>query len=321
MQIGRRDFIAGMALAGSGLGIPPAQATASFPAKDISFIIPYAPGGGFDEYVRAVVPAMQARLPNPVNVLPLNIEGAAGARGATQLYQARPDGYTISIMNVPGIVIMQIQGGLHFDLNALTFLCNMGVDAYGIAVPKNSPLKSMADLQKLAKTRPIKFPCIGPAGTAYSATRIGAHLLGFEAQIIPGYKSSSDYIVATIRGDGDVIVASLAAMSQFIDSGMIRVLATFEEHSSIPGAEDATTLKLPDLVKVTALRPVTAPPNLPPEVAAQLSTCLINAMKDPKVIAWAKANRANLQPDDAETTKRLFQEQVAFITTWKKYIY
>ncbi|HTH95889.1 MAG TPA: tripartite tricarboxylate transporter substrate-binding protein [Stellaceae bacterium] len=320
MQIGRRDFLAGVALAGSGLAMRPAFAAKGFPDKNINFIIPFAPGGGYDEYVRIILPPMQAQLPRSVVVLPVNVDGAAGGRAAEQLHLAKPDGYTISIMNVPGIIILQTQGGVDFDLRQLTWLCNMGIEVYGIAVAKDSPIKNIGQLLALAKKKQLKFPCVGPAGTAYSATRIGAHLLGFEAQMISGYRTSADFIIGCVRGEGDAVIASLNAMSQFIDNGMIRVLATFEKKSSIKGAEDATTLGHPDLTKIVALRPVAAPPHLPPDIAAQLSTVIINSMKDPKVLDWARKNRANMEPADAQTTTKLFNEQLEFITTWKKYV-
>ncbi|HTH96593.1 MAG TPA: tripartite tricarboxylate transporter substrate-binding protein [Stellaceae bacterium] len=328
MRIGRRDFLTGMGLAGGALGMgtlgPAAlgigEARAEGLPQNIDFIIPYGPGGGFDQYVHAILPAFQDQLPDSISIRAENVEGASGAKGANQLARATPDGSTIAIVNVPGIIIVQLRGGLSFDVGGLTWLCNMGNDPYGLAVPAKSPLKSIADLRALGRKRPVTFTGVGPAGAAYSATRIGAHLLGFEAEIISGYKGTNDYIVAAVRGDGDATVGSLTALSQFHDSGMIRVLATFEKHSSIPGAEDATTLGQPDLAKITQLRPVAGPPKLPQDIAARLSRYLINAMNDPKVAEWAKANRANLQPSDATTTKRLIEEQVAFMNVWKKYI-
>ena len=50
-----------------------------FPNKPIRFIIPYAPGGGFDVYVRVVVPALEQFLPRRVTVIPTNISGGGGA--------------------------------------------------------------------------------------------------------------------------------------------------------------------------------------------------------------------------------------------------
>jgi tripartite-type tricarboxylate transporter receptor subunit TctC len=291
---------------------------ASFPAKDINFIIPYASGGGFDGYVRAVIPAMQSLLPDGIQVIPDNVDGAGGAKAANQLFRARPDGYTVSVLNVPGVLILQQQNsGIGFELDRLSWLCNMGSDSYGLLVPVDSPLRSIADLQALARQRPIKFTSTGPASTAYSATRIASHLLDIPSQIIAGYKGTNDYIVAAMRGDGDAAICSLAALPQFRAGKLVRVIASFEEHSSIEGADDATSLKLPELSQILQLRPVAGPPKLPKELVDTLADTITKAMKDPKVVAWAAANGANLDTKGPDETLEALHQQAQFVEKWK----
>jgi tripartite-type tricarboxylate transporter receptor subunit TctC len=319
MHIGRRDFIAGMAAAGTGLAMRPALA-AAYPAQDISFIIPFAAGGGFDQYVLAVLPAVKPQLPPSINMVPNNVTGAAGARGVNQLYHAKPDGYTICIINTPGIILMQAQGLLGFDPASLTWLANMGSDPYGVVVRKDSPIKTIDDLKALGKTRKVKFTGDGPGGTSYTATHIFAHLMDFDAEVITGYKGSSDYIVAAVRGDGDATIGALSTLGPFLDSGMLRLLCSFEEHSSVPGVADATTLKMPALANITVLRMIAGPPKMPQDIAGQITNYLVTAMKDPKVQAWAKTAHANLKPSDAAGARKLYEEQAAFIASVKQFI-
>ncbi|HLZ68247.1 MAG TPA: tripartite tricarboxylate transporter substrate-binding protein [Aliidongia sp.] len=286
--------------------------------RDVSFVIPYAPGGGFDAYVRAVIPALQEAL--GVRVLPDNEDGAGGARAANLLHRARADGSTISVVNVPGVLILQRQGTLGFDLLELSWLANMGRDSYGLMVPADSSVRSLDDLRALGRRRPVKFTCIGPAGTGYSATRIGAHLLDIPARVIAGYKGTNDYVVAALRGDGDAAVASLTALNQFQAAGLIRILATFEASGTLPGVPDATALGLPELAQIVQLRPIAAPPGLPAADAATLSDALVRALRDPSVLAWAQRNHANLTPDDAVETRRLLVQQKRFVERWKDFL-
>jgi tripartite-type tricarboxylate transporter receptor subunit TctC len=314
MPPGRRDILAGLALTSL---YRPASA-ADYPTKDIHFIIPYASGGGFDGYVRSIIPALQASLPNPVQIIPDNVDGAAGAKAATQLNRARPDGATISVLNIPGLLIVQQQGGsLGFNLENLTWISNLGTDYYGLIVPADSPLKTVANLQALSKQRPVKFTCVGPAGAAWAATRIAGELLGIRTQIIAGYKGTSDYVVAAVRGDGDAAICSLTAMSQFRAGNLIRVVATFQQHSSVPGAEDASSLNQPDLAQIVQLRPVAGPPKLPAPIVDCLAGALAQAVRDPKVVAWAKANEANLDVTTPAQTTAALQQQTRFIERWK----
>src|SRR5665811_2116451 len=79
-----------------------------FPTDDITWIIPYSPGGGFDTYSRGVARLLPKHLPGNVNVIPENIEGAGGRRGTATLYRADPDGHTIGIINVPGAIVTEL---------------------------------------------------------------------------------------------------------------------------------------------------------------------------------------------------------------------
>jgi tripartite-type tricarboxylate transporter receptor subunit TctC len=318
MLLDRRQVVSGLLTSGLVLaGLKPASA-ADFPAKDITFIIPYASGGGFDGYVRAVIPAMHNHLPNPVEVIPDNVDGAGGAKAANQLFRARPDGYTISVVNIPGSLILQQQNsGIGFELDQLSWICNMGSDSYGLLVSADSPLKSIEDLRALGRQRPVKFTSTGPASTAYSATRIACHLLDIPSVIIAGYRGTNDYVVAAMRGDGDAAICSLAALAQFSKSKLVRVLASFETHSSIEGAEDATSLRQPELAQILQLRPVAGPPKLPPELRTVLADAVIGAMREPKVVAWAAANNANLETMGPEATLEALHQQAQFVEKWK----
>src|SRR5579863_4276910 len=218
----------------------PAHA-AGFPERDITFIIPNQVGGGFDAYVRAIAPAMEKYLPNKVNIVPLNVPAGGGAKGVNQLYRARPDGYTIGIMNIPGLFILQERGG-GYDLNRFTWLAGLGKDPYGLAVAYGSPVKSVADLQALSKTRPVKFTSTGPEATAYGVTMIATELLGIRLQLITGYKGSSEYVAAAVRGDGDAVITNLPILSRFEASQSQRLIATFTADGARPDVPDAKAL-------------------------------------------------------------------------------
>src|SRR5258708_12914451 len=140
----------------------------------------------------------------------------------------------------------------------------MSQDHYALAVGEASPIKSLADLQALAKTRPVKFTSTGPAGTGYSATLIAASLLGLKAQMITGYKGSNDYVVGAIRGDGDAVITALPVLRRMAAGKTLRILPTFEEKSTVPGASDPPALAQPHPPHTPLNRPLPPPPALPP---------------------------------------------------------
>src|SRR5215471_1692034 len=320
-KLTRRDLVVSAGVAAPALFIPRGAdaATADFPARPIRFIIPYAPGGGFDVYVRVIGPIMEGFLPKRAAIVPVNVAGGGGAKGIAQLYRAKPDGYTLGIFNIPGVFILQQQqGDSAYDLAKFTWVGQMGEgEHYVIGVGANSPLKSYADLKALSAQRPIKFSVTGPEGTAYAATLIGSRLLGLRTQLISGYKGSADYVVAAMRGDSDAVVAGIPTALRFLRGKTIRVLASFETRSTIPGIPDATQLMQPDLDQITIERLVGAPPGTPPEIQAAISNALAKALQDPKVIAWGKENDVVMKVKTPAEASQLVTAQRVFFERWK----
>ena len=316
----RREVLAAACLAAPGLLLPSITASADdvFPTKDITFIVPYSAGGGFDNVVRAIAPVMEKYLPNKVNIVPVNVASGNGSRGINQLYRAKPDGYTIGIFNIPGMFILQQEGGAGYDLAKFTWLGSVGRDSYGLAVAWNAPIKSIADLKALSQTRPVKFTATGPAGTAYAATLIGTELLGIKSQIITGYKGSSDYVVGAIRGDGDAVVTTLPILRRMQDGQSLRILATFEQHSRQKDADDATTLGQPELSRIILERLVAAPPGVPAPIQAVLADVLAQALRDPTVTAWADKAGIEIRPVAPDEAATIVRDQAAFFEKWKK---
>src|SRR5689334_20931056 len=126
-QLSRRQVLAASAAFPWALLGREAFAATAFPAKNIQFVIPYAAGGGFDSYVRFISPVVERYLPNRVSIVPINITAGSGSRGISQLYRSKPDGYTIGIFDVPGMVIQQaVQGNNAYDLSKFAWVGCMG---------------------------------------------------------------------------------------------------------------------------------------------------------------------------------------------------
>jgi tripartite-type tricarboxylate transporter receptor subunit TctC len=322
MKFTRREVVASTLATPALMLSRSASAAAAYPNKNIQFVIPYAPGGGFDGYVRFIGPVIEKYLPNKANIVPINVSAGGGGRGVAQLYRSKPDGYTIGILNIPGMFILQQQQGPGaYDLAKFSWIGAMGEgERYVISVGTNSPLKTFADLKALSAKRPVKLSVSGPQSSAYAATRIGSELLGLKTQLITGYRGSADYVVGAIRGDSDAVIAGIATTMRFLRGGQVRALATFEKHSSIPGVPDATTLGIPELDNLTVERPVAAPPGVPPEIVNTLSATLAKALADPAVVAWAKQNDLAMSSHTPQETVAMVNQQRAFFDKWKRYL-
>ena len=115
---------------------------------------------------------MSKYLPNNVKVVPKNVPGAGGRRGYAELARAKPDGYTICVINFPGAAIPSLTGQkTTYDINQFKWVARMSNSAYLIAASgKNETIKRFADLKTAG--RAIKVTHTGFGSTSYA---VAAH--------------------------------------------------------------------------------------------------------------------------------------------------
>ena len=97
---------------------------ADFPTRNITIIVTFSPGGGFDAIARAVGRSMKKYLPEDVHVIIKNVTGAGGVRGTVAAYRAKPNGYTIAHLQANGMLGLQMLRGakkIGFDINKYTW--------------------------------------------------------------------------------------------------------------------------------------------------------------------------------------------------------
>ena len=298
------------------LALTGAVTRADYPERDITVIIPYSAGGGFDSYVRGVLPVMQKYLPNRVNIIPRNMPGAGGRKGATAIYRARPDGYTIGALNVPGLLLPRLLGEpVGYDLSQVTWLGRMSEDRYAMVVRTDSDIASVDDLRALG--RPVRFTATGVRSSAHAATVIAANLLGLDARFISGYEGSQNYILAVVRGDGEVALGPSTSIRSYTASGDLKVIASLSDSSPFPGVQTAADLGEPDLARLNVQRMLGGPPDLAEEARTTLANALAQALADPELEAWSAATGLPLAPLSAQDTAASLSDQRALYERYR----
>ncbi len=292
------------------------SAWAQFPSRNIEFLIPFGPGGGFDRTVRMVAPFMEKALPKKVEVLPKNLPGAGGRRALATVYRAKPDGHLISIMNSPGAAIPALLGEkIEYDLAKFSWVAKIGGEDYMIGASAKGSIKSIEDLKKLG--RPVKIPTTGFGSTAYAAAAVFAEAFGLKAEHIPGYKGTNDYIVGIVRGDGDIAVAPVSTFKQFVESGQIRPILTFEEKTSMPGVKTVAEIGLKELSGLSVERYIVAPPQTPANIVKILSDAIGQAANNPELKAMAAKTGEPLDYVPAAQAEATFNKALAVYEKYK----
>jgi putative tricarboxylic transport membrane protein len=313
LRLGAAAAAAAMALAAFT-----APATAAYPDKDITLVVPFSPGGGFDVYARLIAPYVAKHLPNKVHVIIKNEPGAGGRKGLTDVYRSKPDGYTIGIVNVPGAMVEPLIGKkVDYDLDKITWLSRLSIDSYLLAVSGKSPMKSFADFEAFAAKNTVKAPSTGSGSTADAMTKVVFGVLGIKGDIITGYKGTKEMTLAVMRGDTPVATLPSESTQKYIQAGDIRALLVTEDPSPYPGVPSAKSLGFSDLDGLFIHRLIAAPPGLPASIAKTLSDAFLAAMADPALkAAAAKANRP-FAPLDGAQAEAAVKKQLALFMRFK----
>ncbi len=307
--------VAAVAAAALGLGQP---ARAAWPEKDITLVVPFSTGGGFDVYARLVAPFVAKHLPNHVNVVPKNEPGAGGRAGLTQVYRAKPDGYTIVIVNVPGAMIPPLMGEkVQYDLDKMTWIARLSFDSYLLTVGGKSKIKTFDEFKNYAATNTVKFPSTGTGSTADVMARVFLGVLGIKGQLITGYKGTKEMTLAVIRGDTASAILPSLSTRKYIQSGDVRALVTTEDPSPYKGVPSAKSLGLNDLDGLFIHRLIAGPPGMPAVIAKALSDAFTAAMDDPELKATAKKAHRPLAPLDGTQAAAAVSKQLALYLRFK----
>ena len=309
-----KKVILSAALLGAAMAMS-GNAAADFPEKNITFIIPYGPGGGYDTYVRKVAPLMEKYLPNGVNVIPKNVDGAGGRKALNDLYRAKPNGYTIAIFNMPGMLLDKILGKkTRYDIEKFTWLGQIARSPYTLAISTKSKYNSIEDLKKAGE---LKYAVTSPASTAYVAGKIMASTLGLNVKFLPGYKGSAKISLSLIRGDTDLSLFATRQYIKYAKGGDLKAVLSLEEKSPHAGIPTVADIGHAGLTALASERTVGTVPNTPKKIASVLTNALMRALNDPVMTAWAKKGRRPLNPKNAEQAAANVKHLIAFYSKYR----
>jgi tripartite-type tricarboxylate transporter receptor subunit TctC len=135
---------------------------------------------------------------------------------------------------------------------------------------------------------------------------------------VSGYQGSAAALLALLRGEVEFVGTPESAARQYVDAGQIRPLVAIGDHRSptLPDVPTVAEAGLPDLANLGLDLWLMGPPNLPKDRLKILETALAQAIKDPELVAWAKAARVELAPLGAEETGRV---AVGLLSLFEKY--
>jgi len=196
-----------------------------FPAKPVRFVVPFGAGSGTDTIARILAGGMTQAFGQQVIVE--NRAGAAGNIGAELVAKAAPDGYTMLLVNLGHAANVSIYRTLPYDLmRDLTAVTYLAYIPQLLVVHPSLPAKSVAELVKLAKSRPGKVDYgSGGVGTpSYVTGELFKARTGIDLMHVP-YKSGAEALTAVVTGEAPIFFAPASTTLPLIQQGRLRGLA------------------------------------------------------------------------------------------------
>ena len=215
-----------LGLAVLALGTTPAPAQ-DFPAKPITFIVPFPPGGLIDFTARPVAAALERVWKQPMVVS--NRPGASGGVGMIAGANARPDGYTLFFTH-PSISTIPAADAIFgrppsFDKSQFMPLALIVADPLIVVVRSDSPWKTFEDFVAAARQAPgtIAYSSSGSYGAIHVPVEMLAHAAGIKLKHV-AYTGGGPMMTALLGGHVQMTVFSPAVAAPQIKSGELRPL-------------------------------------------------------------------------------------------------
>ncbi|MCK6403917.1 MAG: tripartite tricarboxylate transporter substrate binding protein [Sphaerotilus natans subsp. sulfidivorans] len=316
----RRALALGLAALGCALSAPAALAQSGFPAKPITFVVPYPAGGANDMLGRLIGQKMGEAL--GATVIVDNKPGAGAMLGANAVAKAAPDGHTVLVgglaTHAASPHLMKADYDPLKDFEAVGLL---GQAPIIVITSNESPYRSLKDVAETAKKKPgeMMYGSSGNGSPLHLAGELFDSINGSQMTHVP-YKGGNAHIIDLVGGRVPVIFDTATNSMPLIRSGKVRPLAVSmpQRLPDLPNVPTFAESGFPSF-QFTAWYGLFVPARTPKDVVARLSGALQTALKQPEVVEKLRgvgvspaggeaAELARLVPQEHERIGRLIKQ-------------
>lgn len=286
----RRAWLLSVVASAGAVARPaPASAVGAWPTQPVRFVVPFPAASAPDVLIRFVGMQLAQRWGQPVVVD--NRPGGSGVIGMNHLLSSPTDGYSLGFVQGSAIsVAPSLIRGVGYDFERDFLPVTLAAAApFILAVPADSPYRTLADLLADARRRPEGVE-VADNGRG-TAPHLAAALLGLKAGVRflhVHYTGGAQQMQATLGGQTRMMVETYNVIAGAVQGGKLRVLASMGDrvepglqnfplaHQTVPGAVAH------GLFAVIARKGVSA------TVLARLNRDMGAALRDPEVVAKSR---------------------------------
>ena len=282
MKLPRRNFLylaAGAAALPAVARIARAQA---YPARQITMIVPFPPGGSTDVTARVLAERMRPLLGQPVIIE--NVGGAGGSIGVGRLARAAPDGYTIDLGQWDthvGNIVYPLTYDLQKDFEPIGLV---SINPQLMVARKNFPANDLKELVAWMKAHPGEAKFSNITAASQVSGLLLQQLTDTRLQLIP-YRGAGPAMTDLISGQVlDVMVAQAAVTLPQVRGGTIKAIANLAAQRSptMPDIPTSDETGVPGLY-MPGWFGLFAPKGTPRDIIIKLNGAMVQTLADPGV--------------------------------------
>ncbi|MDB5509076.1 MAG: tripartite tricarboxylate transporter family receptor [Hyphomicrobiales bacterium] len=281
MHFTRTLLLAGT-LAAATLSTALAQAQ-TYPARAITVIVPYAPGGNTDVVARIVTEHMSRTLGQQLVIE--NSGGAGGTTASGRASRSEPNGYTLLVGQMgTHAASVGLYPKLAYDpVTDFEHISQLSDTPIAILARKNFPAKDLAELIAMLKADPAKYNNGhgGVGATSHVSCLFFTSLIGARPPMI-AYTGSGPALNDLVSGQYDFLCDQIPHLVQQVKTGNIKAYAVAlpERTAALPDVPTTREAGLPEF-QASGWNAMFAPKGTPREIVERLSRAVNAALEDP----------------------------------------
>ncbi len=287
----KKSILAGIVVA---LGLTTTAAIAEYPSKPVTIIVPSKAGGSTDRTARLFTEVAEKNY-DGFEFIIKNIPGSGGQKGFEAIARATPDGHTIGLVFTPQLVAHIVSGRAKYTLDSFHIMGNTAQDPAIVVVPKDSPIKSMADLAAAAKANALTVAVNGIGSDDFLAAKSFESATGVTFNLLPT-KGSTEQKAAILGGHVDAAFMNLSQMIKQHQAGDARIIALLTEERDEHLPDMPTAKEQGYEVFMRATRGFVAPAGIDEAIQTRLDTMLAEVMATDEFQEKAKTGSIFLLP-------------------------
>lgn len=250
----------------------------------IEVVVGFAPGGGTDLMARKLAPFIQKHLGGKGQFVVVNKPGAAGELANAYVAKAKPDGYTIAVVNMPSFYFVPMTKKTQYATEDFQLVARVVDDPTVLAVRNDSKFANLQAVVAHSKQTPSSVSA-GHNGTGTNG-ELAIDLMamtGFKLNPIP-YKGSAAQKTDLLGGHLEVAIVSAGELPELHDGaakGQLRALAQLTSKRSAVLPQVPTAAEAGVNVLMSSERGFAVPKSVPADIVKRLDDAIAAALKDP----------------------------------------